>query len=344
MSRSAAPAATSVNGMTLGGLAYGGYRGGASRDDTRLSVPARLLIDGGLTAMHFPADASLRSGQRGVLRYACTEALLYGVVQVDESDFDPHDARHTPLQAATEVAYRALFDALEALDYPTLLRAWNYLPDINTESFGLERYRQFNAGRQIAFAEYARPLAGHVPAACALGVEGGPLSLAFMASRGDFIPLENPRQVSAYHYPPEYGVRSPTFSRAGLTRVDGRDVLFISGTASIVGHRSLHLGDVRAQTRETVANLAALIECANARLGEARFALEGMAYTVYVRHGDDIDAVRDILLGELGPRCPLIFVQADICRADLLVEVEAVGGLAVVMTTGGDAGSIGVDA
>lgn len=321
----------------LGSIAYARGAGG---EGAWLNVPARLLVDGGLSTMHFPAAGTVRHGQHGALRHASTDALLFGVIQVGEDGFDSRDEQRTALQAATETAYRTLFGALESLGYPTLLRTWNYLPDINTETFGLERYRQFNAGRQNAFAEYARPLAGHVPAACALGVEAGPLSVAFLASRAEFVPLENPRQVSAYHYPSEYGVRSPTFSRAGLTRIDGRDVLFISGTASIVGHRSLHLGDVRAQTHETLANLAALVERANARLGAQRFALSGLAYTVYLRHTDDLDAVRTILLAELGAGCPLIFVRADICRADLLVEIEAVGGLDVVVTAGTGMGSI----
>jgi enamine deaminase RidA (YjgF/YER057c/UK114 family) len=324
----------------LGGIAYARETIG---EGAWLNVPARVLVDGGLSAMHFPAVGAIVHGQHGALRYACTDTLLFGVVAIGEDEFDARVEQHTALQAATEAAYRALFGTLEALGYPALVRTWNYLPDINTETFGLERYRQFNAGRQIAFAEHARPLAGHVPAACALGVGRGPLSVAFLASRASFTPLENPRQVSAYHYPPEYGVRSPTFSRAGLTRIDGRDVLFISGTASIVGHRSLHIGDVQAQTHETLANLAALVERANAHLGEERFALAGLAYTVYLRHGEDIDAVSAILRTELGTRCPMIFVQADICRADLLVEIEAVGGLAVVMTAGPSIGSIDAD-
>ena len=327
----------------LGSIVYAEGEYGMPSDGTRLSVPARRLLGGGPSAIHFRTSRGVQHGQRGVLRYSCTDTLLFGVVQVDETGVEPHAEQRTPLQAATEVAYRALFDALDALEYPTLLRTWNYLADINTETFGLERYRQFNNGRQLAFTEYARPLAGHVPAACALGVEGGPLSIAFLASRTAFAPLENPRQVSAYHYPPEYGARSPTFSRAGLTRIDGRDVLFISGTASIVGHRSLHVGDVRAQTHETLANLAALIARANAHLDRECFALQALEYTVYLRHRDDLAAVRQILLAELGADASLIFLQADVCRADLLVEIEAVGGLDVVVTADPGTGSIKAD-
>src|SRR5213082_3849534 len=57
---------------------------------------------------------------------------------------------------------------------------------------------------------------------------------------------------------PIYGSHSPLFSRATLLRQSGGLALFISGTASIVGHTSLHVGDTVAQTRETLANIEAL--------------------------------------------------------------------------------------
>jgi hypothetical protein len=59
--------------------------------------------------------------------------------------------------------------------------------------------------------------------------------------------------VSAYDYPRQYGPAAPSFSRAALTP---DPLLLISGTASIVGHASVHLGDVTAQLEETLANLA----------------------------------------------------------------------------------------
>lgn len=57
--------------------------------------------------------------------------------------------------------------------------------------------------------------------------------------------IENARQVSAYCYPRDYGLRAPALARTGKARLAGRRDLLIAGTASIVGHASLHIGNVR---------------------------------------------------------------------------------------------------
>src|SRR5256714_15073327 len=163
---------------------------------------------------------------------------------------------------------------LDAERYPPLLRVWNYLPDINRDSHGTERYRQFNTARQQVLRECGRALTGSVPAASALGAASdSPLVVYFLAARTAPTFLENPRQMSAYHYPRQYGSHSPVFSRATLLRQSGGLALFISGTASIVGHTSLHVGDTPAPTRETLAHIEALLAEAHrgARRGPLQF-------------------------------------------------------------------------
>ena len=208
-----------------------------------------------------------------------------------------------------------------------LLRIWNYLPRINADGGGLERYRQFNLGRQQAFVEAGQAAFEGAPAACALGIHRGALSIRFLAGRVAPLPVENPRQVSAYRYPPTYGPRSPTFSRAALAAIGGGDIaLLISGTASILGHETVHLGDVRAQTRETVRNLAAVIAAAHEHT-TARFDVAALDCVAYVRHVADAPVVRQVLEETLGKGAHTIrhavYLEADICRQDLLVEIEA---------------------
>lgn len=268
----------------------------------------------------------LTSGRHGPIRYRQGETLLYGCISLDEAA--PQDAR-APLQATTEAAYLAIFTLLEARGYPTVLRVWNYFSAINRESHAMERYRQFNIGRQDAFLALGRSLVDKVPAACALGTAGGGLHIAFLATRAEVVGVENPRQLSAYHYPSQYGPRSPTFARAGLVRLGGRDMLFISGTASIVGHQTLHHGDVAAQTRECLHNIAAIIAEANRQAPDAGFRLDALAYTVYVRHAENLATVRREMAQFIGAPVPAVFLQADVCRADLLVEIEASGGHAI---------------
>ena len=248
--------------------------------------------------------------------------VLYGVIELDEALFAGESGR-SPLQAASEEAYRCLFRLLEAQELPHLWRVWNYLADINGESNGLERYRQFNIGRQDAFLEFSRGATGNVPAACALGLAGGPLSIAFMAGATPAVPVENPRQVSAYNYPAEYGPRSPTFSRAALVYPPGREILFVSGTASIVGHQTVHPGDVVAQCRESLANVAAVVEEASRLARSGAYALGELSYRVYVRAAASQPVVAATLAPLLGAEADIVYVEADICRHDLLLEIEA---------------------
>jgi chorismate lyase/3-hydroxybenzoate synthase len=275
------------------------------------------------------------SGQRERLHFRRTDDMLFGCIAVGESEISaarqPGGAaearhQHSALHEATAQAYREICATLDAEGYPHLLRVWNYLPEINRDSHGIERYREFNSARHHALRAAGRALTGNVPAASALGTRyDSPLTVYFLAGRTAPTFVENPRQVSAYHYPREYGVHSPVFSRATLLREPHSLTLFISGTSSIVGHRSLHIGDTAAQTRETLANIEALLAEANRTAPGAHFALGAFALKVYVRRPADLPVIQGELATALAAGARAIYLQADICRQDLLVEIEATG-------------------
>jgi enamine deaminase RidA (YjgF/YER057c/UK114 family) len=163
---------------------------------------------------------------------------------------------------------------------------------------------------------------GQVPAACALGSAQGPLSIGFLAGRVAPLSIENPRQISAYQYPQEYGPRSPTFSRASLVRQGNEEVLFVSGTASIVGHANMHPTDVVAQTRETMANIKAVLDEANRHASQPGFDLSSLHYKVYVRNPADLEQIRAELTRSVGNTFKAIYLRADVCRQELLLEIE----------------------
>jgi len=268
-----------------------------------------------------------RSGQRSRVRFRRTEEMLFGCITLAETDVDSDGIPPaSALEAATAQIYGEICATLDAEGYPHLVRVWNYLPDINRDCQGTERYRLFNAARQHGLNAFGRALAGSVPAASALGaVSDSPMVVYFLAARTAPMFIENPRQVSAFHYPPQYGSHRPVFSRAALLSLGDRRTLFISGTASIVGHESLHVGDCAAQTRETLANIEALLEEANRVARDAHFDRSTLAYKVYVRRLADLAVVHHELASALGPDAQIIYLQADICRQDLLVEIEATG-------------------
>jgi chorismate lyase / 3-hydroxybenzoate synthase len=270
------------------------------------------------------AGDPIRAGVRGPLRYRHNQHVLLGYVALDEADF-PASGSISPIQRASQAAYAAIFDAIDCAGFPNLVHCWNYFPRINECEHGLERYRQFNIGRKDAFDGANRTWSTRAPSACALGTRSGKLTVSFLASNVEPEAVENPRQVSAYHYPSRYGPQSPTFSRATLLALPDRQALFVSGTASILGHESVHVGDVAAQSAETLRNLEAVVEQANLRAPGSRFSTQSLSIKVFLRHARDREAVEAVLRELLGDRADLAWFQADICRADLLVEMAGFG-------------------
>jgi chorismate lyase/3-hydroxybenzoate synthase len=93
--------------------------------------------------------------------------------------------------------------------------------------------------------------------------------------------------------------------------------LAISGTAAVIGHASHHAGDVNAQADEAVANLHALLERAALPAFDAASPLK-----VYVRRRQDAGHIRAALAQHLDPAVPRILLHGDICRRELLVEID----------------------
>ncbi len=308
--------------FALGGLAFGDIANATNipspphaDSGTRALAPSGPVVDAWFSA------GPLKHGRCGSVHWVHNGHWLFGTLDLDEA------TEGAPLAELSARGYSDVFDTLAQTGCGHLLRLWNYLPGINADAGGMERYRQFNSGRQQAFLEARQAAFEGAPAACALGTRDGPLRVRFLAGRQAALPIENPRQTSAYHYPRDYGPHSPTFSRAALADAGGGQIaLLISGTSSIVGHESVHVGNAVAQTHETLANLHAVIDAAHQRCS-ARFALASAACTLYVRRAEDATTIRQIFDAAVGAESPAarhaVVVQADICRADLLVEIEA---------------------
>ncbi len=224
------------------------------------------------------------------------------------------------LEQLTQRLYSDLFAAVRGLQ---LCRIWNYVPQINAHVDGQENYRVFCRGRARAFeAEFGREHFSRLCAASAVGSPDRNLAICFAAASTEPRHLENPAQVPAYRYPPEYGPRSPSFARATVTG-DGRAV-FISGTSSIKGHATIAPGDTAAQVACTLDNLALISRVAG--LGGDLGANQRWTrhFKVYLRHAADLPAVKARLQGTLlQPGDHVLWLEAGVCRAELNVEIEA---------------------
>lgn len=221
------------------------------------------------------------------------------------------------LESLALEAYTRIFDFMDCRDYRHLLRVWHYFPQINDDENGLERYCGFNVGRHEAFIASGRSIIEeNVPAASALGSHSGSLAIYFLAGKQPGKAVDNPRQVSAYHYPREFGPRSPIFVRAMSVTLGNQDCLFISGTASIVGFETVHQGDVIKQTEETLRNIRTLLT----RRSDTPAGY--MLLKVYLRHVHDLELVRARVQAEFGADCKAVYLHSNICRSDLLLEIE----------------------
>jgi chorismate lyase/3-hydroxybenzoate synthase len=251
---------------------------------------------------------------------AMNDEVLFGALQLEERP-------GTLLDILTYTAYRRLLVQARALGYPHLLRVWNYFPHINRESDGLERYQRFCAGRHQALAENLSDFPRTLPAGTAVGTMSGPLSIHFLAARQPGTHVENPRQVSAYEYPRVYGPRSPSFARATLRPSISGSHLLIAGTASVVGHASEHIGEPHKQTLEILHNLNALITQTEQRHGITRGQWYGQAlFKIYIRHPEHFVAIRGILKEQLPSHTQVLYLQGEMCRSELLLEIEGILG------------------
>jgi len=278
-----------------------------------------LCIDVELQPLHTAAPTELwwasgrvERGQAGSIRYAHDDQHLFGVIETDERDFPGG------IEEAAAAAYSAMQRFQRQAAFPHLLRIWNYMDAINEGTGDLERYRRFCVGRVRGLGDAA---AESYPAATAIGRQYRThrLQVYWLAGRIPGKPIENPRQVSAYRYPRAHGPVSPSFARATLTP-DG--ALLISGTASIVGHVSQHDDDPIAQLDETLRNLATLTHHPAANGCHAR--THGL-FKVYVRDVEQVAAIAERLQQEQPQgfrRENAIFLAADICRRELLLEIE----------------------
>lgn len=224
-------------------------------------------------------------------------------------------------EVSAKTVYHELLMLAAELQLPQILRIWQYLPHITAPQGRENRYQRYCAGRLIAFAR-----AGYsprvFPAACLLGNQDDQLLLYALLSARPGVQVENPRQVSAFHYPRIYGRVAPSFSRALALPDTEHSRLYISGTASVVGHASRHT-NLEGQIEETLANLELLLESAIPHCPRAAQGLAAIIpLKIYLRHREDYPQARAHLAGRLPAGHPVIYLRADACRENLLVEME----------------------
>lgn len=218
------------------------------------------------------------------------------------------------IEQNTQRAYESVLSVMAEHGFSYPFRFWNYLPAINEGTGDEELYKKFCTGRLKAF-ENTGLIPENFPAASALGHHSDGAVIYVFASNEMPRNFRNNHQVNAYEYPRQYGVSSPSFARATALSLDSLGYLFISGTASIIGHQTLGENDLEKQLAVTQSNIEHLLANANPEN------LSLSTFKVYVRYPHDVAFTRTWLETRY-PNVQMVFTIADICRKELLVEIE----------------------
>ena len=123
--------------------------------------------------------------------------------------------------------------------------------------------------------------------------------------------MSNPSQQDAFQY-------GSAFSRGAFIRQPDVSLIQVSGTAAIDDRgASLHPGDVRAQIDCTFDKIAALIGRKAPRLADIA------AACVFVKRPEDAPAYQERAAARGLGNLPAVIMVADVCREELLFEIDA---------------------
>jgi enamine deaminase RidA (YjgF/YER057c/UK114 family) len=265
-----------------------------------------------------------------VVQYHGFKAVHCGGLMGEAGD-SIHASSVKAFEAATEIL------SLEGLSIHHIIRQWNYIENIawlEDVEDSEQNYQIFNDVR-AHYYDQGEFKFGY-PAATGIGMDTGGVIIDFLAlSESEQVkikPIMNPGQIDAHRYS-ELVLEgnsarkcTPKFERAKLVTIGPRNYIYVSGTASILGEETVHVGDVEKQTVTTIENINRLFSKENQEKLGLDFDLSRIRFShlrVYVKHMEDIPAVERICNRMLNCKSSL-FLESDVCREDLLVEIEGV--------------------
>ena len=220
---------------------------------------------------------------------------------------------------------------LENFDVNSIIRQWNYIPNITRLEGEIQNYQAFNDARTKLYNQTQWPVG--YPSATGIGTQYGAVHIDLLALKGynRTYGIHNKEQIDAHCYSTNMlegkktellkDKSTPKFERAKLIIDKEKQLLFISGTAAIKGEENYYQSNARKQTRLTLDHIEELMLSANNLTHKQPVILQAMR--VYVKHENDLADIKKIC-EERYPTTAVIYLLSDICRDSLLVEIEGV--------------------
>ena len=298
-------------------------------------IPQYLLPNGGLSLDIYTLEGAER------IEFKESDGICYGHIEsgderllfvegIPVSDFSKS------VRKQSDEVFAKLDNLLSQYGFAVddIVRQWNYIGNIVSYRDGKQNYQEFNDARSCYYGEgdwcNGYPAATGIGAACEGIIVGG---IAFKNLKQKSIyPIDNPLQIAAHVYSKrvlvdddENAMKStPKFERAKLIETQRGACCFVSGTASIRGEESTDASSARLQTIRTIENIEHLVSKENlVKYGCKPYDLHYVQLQVFIKHAKDYEDVKSVV-EEAYPNIPVVYTIADVCRSELLVEIEGI--------------------
>ena len=300
-------------------------------------IPQYLLPNGGLSLDIYTLEGNTE------ISFKEMEGICYGLIESNEESLlfvegIPAADFSNSVQHQSDEVFGKLDKILSLHGFAVddIVRQWNYIGSIVSHREGKQNYQEFNDARSRYYAK-AEWCNGY-PAATGIGTSGDGVivgGIAFKRTKGEekgIYPIDNPLQVAAHIYSKRVliddatnAVKStPKFERAKLIETQRGACCFVSGTASIRGEESVDSGSAKLQTIKTIENIEYLISKENLmRFGCKPYDLKYLQLQVFIKNSQDFEDIKSVV-EETYPQTPVIYTVADVCRSELLVEIEGI--------------------
>lgn len=225
----------------------------------------------------------------------------------------------------------------ENMPIDCIVRQWNYIADITKVAHGKQHYQEFNNARS-EFYNHTQWTNGY-PAATGIGTYTGGVVVEVFAvkpksTKVDILAVDNKLQIPPHAYSQSVLVgqedkimarTTPKFERAKVLNIAPEALVYISGTAAIRGEVSLEAVGVCNQTTTTLENIFFLISEENLRHASAQFSkLPSIKnLRIYLKEPAFYDEAKAVV-EQLLPDIPSVYLLGDICRDNLLIEIEGI--------------------
>lgn len=287
----------------------------------------------------FDADAEVQFKQLESIRYAVVTEnqhkwLVLGIALHEQESIDFEQTVHNTFELA------GLILTAEQLQFKHIVRQWNYIENITgTTRVNHGEFQFYQLFNDIRAAFYRKNHLIHdFPAATGIGCCSGGFVLELIALDNQTpvktSSVKSPVQNNAYDYSQAMlvgdailpaGKQAPLFERAKVIEDQHDGLVFISGTAAIYGEHSVEIPDAAEQTEITIDNMFELISTQNLQQNGIQKVVETLQpgyVRVYVKNPEHNEIVETVCKKRF-PTAPLLLVHSDVCRPELLVEIEA---------------------